>query len=149
MKKKFTQFSKNQEPVPCPAVTFWLYWSNRLHLRRGGHHHCRHEQECRDEPSELCWFHFHIILYSLFYHCKVKVFWMFCLKCTRPSAGALVWHLRKALYMMLYVDDDAMPQQVPPPLNHYEPGGWPCLPPSHLGNSNKFDCSRFGVGCIG
>ena len=36
------------------------------------------------------------------------------LKRTKPSAGALVWHLRKALCMMLYVVDDAMPQQVPP-----------------------------------
>ena len=36
------------------------------------------------------------------------------LKRTKPSTGALVWHLRKALCMMLYVVDDAMPQQVPP-----------------------------------
>ena len=30
------------------------------------------------------------------------------LKRTKPSAGALVWHLRKALYVMLYIADDAI-----------------------------------------
>ena len=38
---------------------------------------------------------------------------MFCLKRTKPSAGATVWHLRKALY--LYMNEDVTAKSIPPP----------------------------------